>query len=268
MCFWYTKKHMLVPQNKIFVFANWKTKPASYTEAKKIIDQYPKATGRMELVAFPPYPFMGMVQSAHSPRRLVGAQDITEFVPASSFVGGVTPAQLSSMGMQYVIIGHSAVREDGQTDDEINAKIRILLENDMIPVVCIGEHVRDASGDFFHDLEDQIQATFEGLSKKDFESIIIAYEPLWAIGNEALRDATPDEVEETVIFIKRAIGTLTGNQRIGKITVIYGGSVSHGDQVQAMIHAGCQGVLIGRASLDIKQLDSIVEGVKIFRKKK
>ena len=259
---------MLVPQNNIFVFANWKTKPATLAEAKKIIASYPKSTGRMELVAFPPFPFMGMVQEMYTPRRLVGAQNITELVPASSFVGGVTPSQLASMGMRYVIVGHSAVRAAGENDQDINTKIRALLENNMIPIVCIGEHARDESGEFFHDIEEQIQGTFDGLTKKDFESIIIAYEPLWAIGEEALRDATAEEVEETVIFIKRSIGTLTGNQRIGRTTIVYGGSVSNGEQAQDLLNAGCRGVLLGRASLDPKQLGSIINGVKTYRNKK
>jgi triosephosphate isomerase len=163
------------------------------------------------------------------------------------------------LGVSYVIIGHSSQRAVGETDKAINTKIFACLEHDIIPIVCVGEKERDVDGTYLTFLQDQIRATFAGLGKPDFENIIIAYEPIWAIGIEAKKQATPAEFESSLIFIKKVIQDMTGNLPVGKIHIVYGGSVSAPAEARSYVDVGARGVLIGRASLDATVFNSIIK---------
>lgn len=247
---------MIVP-NKILLLANWKTKPATRAEvtalAKKII--LPKNKNTMTVI-IPPSIFLSDIQTLLGKNCSYGVQDL---IPeeTSSCNAQVSPTQAKSVGCDYAIIGHSSLRALGETDADVNQKIHACMKHAIIPIVCIGESQRDIHGGYIDFLQHQIQNSFAHLNKSDFEHIIIAYEPLWAIGAEATREATPSEVEEVRILIEKTIDEMTGSIPIGRITIVYGGSVNTPQQLDDFLAVGMRGVLVGRASIEPETFNSL-----------
>lgn len=251
---------MIIPDS-FFVIGNWKTNPASHPEALVLAKNTLGSPGKgVKVVVCPPSLFFGGVSGALPPTIARGVQNIITEPGTSSFTGGVSASQAVSAGARYVIVGHSSRRAAGETDHDVNLKIRACRENDIIPIVCVGEKARDEKGEYINELKIQIESSFAGFEKQDFEHIIIAYEPLWAIGAAAQREATPTEAQEIRILIEKTIDDMTGNIPLGRITTVYGGSVSTPDEVAAYAAIGMRGVLVGRISLDAKKFNALVVG--------
>ena len=247
---------MIVP-NKFFVIGNWKTKPATLAEAAAIARKLDSGSDKItEVVLAPPALFLETIKSNTSISCSYGIQD-TYWKESGSDNAYMSPTQAKSTGCDYAIIGHSSLRALGETDESVNKKVKACLEHDVIPVVCVGESERDEQGGYISFIQDQIRASFADLKKQDFEHVIIAYEPLWAIGSEATREATPAEAEEVRILIEKTIQEMTGNIPVGKITIIYGGSVDSPEELVAFASVGMRGVLVGRASLDPEKFNAL-----------
>lgn len=248
---------MIVP-NKLFVLGNWKMKPATRAEAiavaKKITLGTTKST---EVVLAPPAIFLSDIQEAITTTCSYGTQDIY-WEETGSCNAEISPTQAKSAGCGYAIVGHSSRRALGETDESVNKKILACIKNDIIPIVCIGESQRDEQGQYISFLQNQIQNSFARLTKADFEHVIIAYEPLWAIGSEATREATPAEAEEIRILIEKTIAEMTGYVPVGRITIVYGGSVNNADQFNSFLDSGMKGVLVGRASIEPEAFNSLI----------
>ena len=172
--------------------------------------------------------------------------------------GGISLFQLISLSVQYCIVGHSSQRAQGETNADVNLKIRECLAHNIIPIVCIGEKERDENSTYLKILESQITATFSDLSRAEFEHMIIAYEPLWAIGSDSKRSATPAEFETISLFIKKIVYDMTGQNPVGQITIVYGGSIDTIEEAVAYNDIGAHGLLIGRASLDVRMFNKII----------
>ncbi|MCB9808891.1 triose-phosphate isomerase [Candidatus Nomurabacteria bacterium] len=254
---------MLTP-HKIYVIGNWKTKPATRVEALSIAKKSTfEKDGKVEVVVAPPALFLAGVQNILGARCSYATQD-SYWQAIGSDNAELSPAQSKSVGCTYAIVGHSSRRALGETDQDVSKKIHACLENNLIPIVCIGESKRDTHGKYIDALKNQIQASFAGLSKQDFEHIIIAYEPLWAIGADATREATPAEAEEVRILIEKTIAEMTGHIPIGKVTIIYGGSVDTPADVEKYLASGMRGVLVGRASLDSEKFNALVTAAQNY----
>ena len=247
---------MIVPDKK-FIIGNWKMNPATLGEVQSLARNITaQSSPLVEIVICPPSIFLAPLATLLGKVVSYGVQNIaSENTPA--LTGELSGSQVSSMDVQYVIVGHSSRRSHGETNTEVHKKIHVCLTYNLVPVVCVGETTRDTEGRYLKELETQLRETFVGLNKSQFEEIIIAYEPVWAIGTSAVREATPAEFQESMIFIKKVINDMTGNSPVGKITVVYGGSVSTPEQLTAFIHAGAQGVLLGRASIDPDMFNSL-----------
>lgn len=255
---------MIVP-NKIFVIGNWKTKPGTRTEALALAKKItPGSSRKVEVVLAPPALFLADIQETLSVSCAFSTQDIYQEETGAQNAE-MSPTQAKSVGCDYALVGHSSRRALGETDALVNAKIKACIENDIIPIVCIGESVRDTNGAYITFLQNQIRNSFAGMNKAAFEHIIIAYEPLWAIGAEATRDATAAEAEEVRILIQKTIDEMTGHIPVGRITIIYGGSVDTPQHIKDFLSCGMQGVLVGRASLQPELFNSLITTANTHR---
>ncbi len=250
-----------------FIFAgNWKMNPPSATDAKNLFNSYKKLAqkfGRkgIQMIVAPSTPHVGMFFGVKLPKNMrIAAQD-SFYEQSGAFTGSTSPLQVFGLGVDYVILGHSEKRALGDTNFVVSRKIQTALKVKLTPIVCIGEENRDLEGEFWHGLRDQIEESLSGVSSKDIGKVIIAYEPVWAVGEQALGSMHPNELHGTVLFIRKTISHIYGG-KIGKsIKIIYGGSVFPEISRDLYKMGNVDGFLVGRESLDKKEVEKILNEV-------
>lgn len=235
--------------------------PLSSKEAEKIFSGIVKnlKVKKTEVVICPPFLYLEKLGKI-SKKVSLGAQNaFTE--DGGAYTGEVSVKMLANMGVKYVILGHSERRSPpaggGESNQDVNKKIKASLSVGLIPVVCIGEKERDENHEYLNFVREQVEQGFTGISKNLISNIIIAYEPVWAIGKNAKREASPAEFREMSIFIRKILSDKFGAKNIEKIRIIYGGS-AHPENVAGFLAEGADGFLPGRDSLDPKKFLSIV----------
>jgi triosephosphate isomerase len=194
----------------------------------------------------------------------LGAQNC-HYKNSGAHTGEISPAQLKDLGVKYVIVGHSERREAGETNQDINEKIRTLLTNGITPVVCVGEKERDREGKYLEFLKNQIKETLSSLPVRDFMNIIIAYEPVWAIGKSFDRSPTGTDVHEMSLIIRKILGELFGEDYATPARIIYGGAVEPENTEDIMRKGGVGGLLVGHDSLipqKFKEILKIADSIK------
>lgn len=248
---------------KKLIVANWKMNPTDGKTAlslfKKIqvtAHKYAKST---ETVVCPPAVYLQSLQSTVTDRSCVlGAQDCF-YESAGSYTGQISPEMIFNARARYVIVGHSEKRELGETNEMVNKKIQKILQYPLSVIICVGEKKRSDNGMHFKEIKKQVMECLKNVPVKFYDRIIIAYEPIWAIGAGAKRAATAQECFEMITVIKRSIAELTNNQTMGqKIQVIYGASTSSENAAEFLTDGGADGLLVGRASLDPKEFSKII----------
>lgn len=240
------------------VIANWKLNPGTVAEAKMlwqdINKKIPKGNTATVVVA-PPYIFIPEVSKRKSIVQ-VGAQDAAP-EERGALTGEVGPAMLASFGVQYVIVGHSERRAMGESDGLIHKKVRALLKRRMTPVVCVGEKVRDEGGQYLSFIAEQVKALSKDLTASEIAKVVIAYEPIWAIGTGAT--ATPADVKEMQLFLMTTLSKLYDRKVAAKVRLIYGGSVKESNAAILATEGGMNGFLVGGASLNAVEFGAIVQ---------
>lgn len=183
------------------------------------------------------------------------AQNVSEH-PVGAHTGEVSAAQLKDVGVSYVIIGHSERRAAGETDTQVQKKIAAALKAGLTPVVCVGEEKRDDSGNFLALVANQVKSLAAQLSKADLKKIIIAYEPIWAIGTG--QTATAEDVREMQLFIYKTVTKLHDKRTADSVQLLYGGSVKPHNAAELHQEGGMDGFLVGGASLKGEDFGKIV----------
>ncbi len=239
--------------SKKLIVGNWKMKPATLKEAKQILGKIEKGVAayrKIDVVVCPPQPAAGVLRKESRSRKLAfGAQDCF-WERAASQTGESSPALLKGLGLTHVIIGHSERRTRGETNDEVNRKVHAALAEGLTPIICFGETARDKAGNYVTFLTDQLTAALSGLSKAQVGSIVIAYEPLWAIGKSAAESAvTPTQVHEMVIFVRKHLAGKFGRTLAESVPVLYGGSVESANCGPLLFDGHADGLLIGHSSI-------------------
>ncbi len=237
------------------VIGNWKMNPRSEAEAvslaqatKKMASSAARAKGAsVDVMVAPPFPFLAATKKALG-KASVGlvAQHMSP-EQQGAFTGEVSAPMLKSVGVSSVIVGHSEQRRAGMSNDQVNATTLAALAARMTPVICVGETERDVRGDFLDVVELQLTAALAGVVKSRLADIVIAYEPVWAIGTGV--HATPEDVEEMKLFIQKVLITRYGRTLAPKVRIIYGGSVNAKNVAELWTKAGVNGFLVGGASL-------------------
>ena len=215
--------------------------------------------GEVEVVVLPSFTSIRSVQTLIDADKLdvkVGAQDISAET-AGAFTGEVSGAQLSKLSIAYVAVGHSERREyHGESDAVVGAKVKAAFDHGIIPILCVGEglDVRKEGRQVEYTLA-QVDGALEGLPADRAKAIVIAYEPVWAIGTGEV--ATPADAQEVCSAIRTRLGELYGPEVADAVRVLYGGSVKSSNIAAIMAEADVDGVLVGGASLDAEEFAKI-----------
>ena len=253
-------------QQKIFVLGNWKMNPATPKEATVLLKKYRDLAvpREIELACAVPFPYLSLARKTWGKAKIGLA--IQNMYPgkAGAQTGEVTLPMFTETKPTYVIIGHSERRAFGESDELINQKILSAIKYGVTPVLCIGERERDEHGFFLRTIADMLKNDLKDVSKNALSKIVIAYEPVWAIGTHATRPATPEECREMIVFIKKTISDISGGTIKTMPRVIYGGSVNELD-ARLFIEAGADGVLPGHVSLDAKKMQKVLQNITAVR---
>ena len=244
---------------KGIIAGNWKMNITVEQAAHLIEDILPLVKdAQCEVVVCPTFLCLDAVINAVKGSNIkVGAQNM-HFEENGAFTGEVAPAMLKQIGVQYVIIGHSERRQYfNETDETVNKKLKAAYSHGIIPILCIGETLEQREGNITESiLESQVKLDLEGLTKEQVEELVIAYEPIWAIGTG--KTATADQANETIGFIRKTVGTIFGAEVAEKLRIQYGGSVKPSTIKEQMGKSDIDGGLIGGASLNAEDFAGIV----------
>jgi len=212
-----------------------------------------------EIVVAPVFTSLESVGKAIKASNIkLSAQNIF-FEEKGAFTGEIAPAMLTDVGCSYAIIGHSERRQFfGETDDSVNKKIFAALKANLTPIVCIGESLgQREKGQTFTVVEKQLREGLKNVTKEQMVKLVIAYEPIWAIGTG--KTATPDQAEDVHIFIRKTLGSIFGNDVSDKVRILYGGSVKPENISDLMSQPNIDGGLVGGASLKADSFAKIVK---------
>lgn len=211
-----------------------------------------------EVVVAPVFPYLETaVQLTQGTAVHIAAQNM-HFEESGAYTGEVSPSMLVDIGVEYVIIGHSERRTYfNETDETVNLKVKAALAHDLIPVMCCGETLQQREqGEMQRFIEGQIEAGLAGISKEEVENIVIAYEPIWAIGTG--KTATVEQAQEVCALIRRKLEALYDIKTADKISILYGGSVKSGNVGELTSSLDIDGGLVGGASLKADEFTKII----------
>lgn len=257
-------------QKKPLLVANWKNQISTITSAEKLFTSISKKLGTttdIETVICPPMIYVGLLGKLVTSRNVVlGVQGLLD-VAGTTQTGCITPEMVFSSRARYVIIGHSEERARGVIDTQIRETMLGILKQPLIPIICIGETARDKNHLYYEIIREQIETIFKKISPEYMRRMVIAYEPIWAIGKNAKRECTPDETMMMLQFIRKTLLDINHDIKlVQSIPIIYGGSVNPDNAKSYMNIGGADGLLVGRSSLDSKTFFSIAK--QIFPNKK
>lgn len=247
------------------ISGNWKMN-LNHFEAIQILQKLAYLVGKddfdaVDVSVHPPFTDIRSVQTlieGDDLRFLLGAQHC-HFEDTGAFTGEISPVFLSKLTVKYIICGHSERREIfGETDELVHSKVVAILKNKMIPILCVGETLseREASQTLEKVLT-QVRAGMTKLSPEQAASMVIAYEPIWAIGTG--KTATTNDAQEVCHAIRQEIGVLFGSDTAEKIRIQYGGSVKSANIAELMAQPDIDGALVGGASIDPDEFARIVQ---------
>ena len=245
--------------------ANWKMNRGTPSEAKEmLLELIPmvKDIKNVEIVIAPPYTSINKTLEIVANTNIkVGAQNMY-FEESGAFTGEISPIFLKKIGCEYVILGHSERRNIfNETDELINKKIKKALEIMLSPIVCIGEHLEEREkGNTKNVIENQFNLTFEGMTKEQIKKIVIAYEPIWAIGTG--KTATPEQAEEIHVFIREIIEEKYDKDTADSVRIQYGGSIKPANAKELFSKPNIDGGLVGGASLQAESLYEIIKSAE------
>ncbi|MBX4215561.1 triose-phosphate isomerase [Candidatus Parcubacteria bacterium] len=231
---------------KKLIVGNWKMNPGTLAEAKKAFEKIRSGAVRLrgvETVICPPAVYLAAFSA---PKGMLGAQDVFYEVEGAH-TGELSAPQLKSAGVKYVIVGHSERRALGESDEVVNKKVRAALAASLIPILCVGERVRDPEHRYLHDVREQLRAGVRGVLRASLPKVVVAYEPVWAIGKGA-KALDASEALHMNLYIKKALADIGGDMA-GKTRILYGGSVDAANAVSFLTEGKMDGLLVGRESL-------------------
>ena len=246
------------------VAANWKMN-LTFGEAESLVDDILDRLDEQdelncEVIICPPFPYLELLTDFEfdEQRFNVGAQNCSAF-DMGAYTGEVSAAMLKSAGVSHVIIGHSERRAYyGETDETVKTKVELALKEGLTPIVCIGEKLEEReSGKAFDVVKGQIENGLFGLSAEDFGKVVLAYEPVWAIGTG--KTATKEQAEEIHKFVRDTVAAKYGTQVAEDLTILYGGSCKPSNAKELFSMPNVDGGLIGGASLKSEDFMGIIK---------
>ena len=250
----------MTPQRTPLIAGNWKMH-CTRAEAEALVTglkvSVSEVTDREVLVA-PPFTALEVAAKAikGSP-ILLAAQDM-HWEPKGAFTGAVAPGMLKDVGCTHVIIGHSERRQFfAETDETVNKKVEAAFVNGLVPIMCVGELLAEReAGKTIEVLDRQVRNGLKGRDAVDIQRLVVAYEPVWAIGTGKV--ATPEQAQEAHAYIRHVIKEMFGHPASGACRILYGGSVKPDNVDELMSEQDIDGALVGGASLQVESFARIV----------
>ncbi len=252
------------------IVANWKMNPASPREAKLLAAASKKTAATLlktRTIICPPAVYLPLLVPAKSSKKIFyGAQDIfAKSENEGAYTGETSAKMIKNSGADYSLIGHSERRRAGETDRLVREKVQAAIKAGLKPILCVGEDKRDVHGEYLEVLRRQIGHCLGDLKKSYYGEIIIAYEPVWAVGVEAHAADTPDNFFHNALFIRKVFASLAGAEMARSLPVLYGGSVSVKNAEEFLKDGRADGLLVGRESLlpeHFRQILKIADKIK------
>ncbi|MDB5189659.1 MAG: triosephosphate isomerase [Parcubacteria group bacterium] len=246
----------------MLIVANWKAYVETMEKAKRLLSVAKRLSmaGHHEIVIAPSAPHLGYLAGGNRTSVEFAAQDVSQTLGGAA-TGEVTAGLLADLGVSYVIVGHSERRAAGETDAIVLEKTRHALAHGLIPILCIGERERDAEAAYITHLRTQLSSVLSVLSQKERMRMVIAYEPIWAIGKSAAESITSADLTEMVLYIRKILGEFLPGKGNLKVRILYGGSVESANARTLAASSGIDGFLIGHASVDAASFGAIAKAV-------
>ncbi len=249
---------------KKIIAGNWKmnkTAPEA-SELAQGIKQKVDTNTEVDVVLCPPFTDLAAVYSViHDSHIDLGGQNL-HWEQKGAYTGEISADMLKSVGCHYVIIGHSERRQYfGETDETVNKKIKSALHEGIVPIVCVGELLQEREADKTKTvIETQVKAAFEDIDKIQAQKMVLAYEPVWAIGTGKV--ATPEQAQEVHAFIRKLLTDIFDEETAEIIRIQYGGSMKPDNAAELLSQPDVDGGLIGGASLDVDSFIAIINHAK------
>jgi triosephosphate isomerase (TIM) len=250
---------------KKIIAANWKMN-MTQAEAARFVDSFLVDIGEIsevEVVIIPPFTAIAKVTEAlgNAHHIRVGAQNMY-WEKNGAFTGEISASLLRDLFVHYVVLGHSERRTlFGETDETVNRKVRAAYEAKLRPIVCVGETLEQRDkGNVEEILSIQLQGSLAGVTPKQLQDTVIAYEPVWAIGTG--RNATPAQAQEAHAFIRQTLREMTDKPTADRVRIQYGGSVKPENARELLSQKDIDGALVGGASLDPRSFAQIVKAAR------
>ncbi len=245
-------------KQKKLIVGNWKMNPVEVEDAKDIVSAVKRSAAKLkkaQVVVCPPFVYTSLFTKSKGTNFFLGAQNANSET-SGSYTGEVSFSMLYQLGVRFVIVGHSERRKMGETDEVVNNKVKSVVNGGMTAIVCIGESNRDHNGDYLELIRKQIHIALTDVPKKLLPQVVIAYEPVWAIG--ATSAMSPRDLHEMYIYIKKVLNDMFSIAS-DDVRILYGGSVDSVNAEELMKEGNVSGFLIGRQSLAPKDFIEIMK---------
>lgn len=248
-------------KRQFLIAGNWKMNGGPF-EANEILsglkEQNKEVSEDVDVLICPPFVSLGMaVKYLHDSDIQVGAQNF-HYEDNGAFTGEISASMLAESGCNYVLVGHSERRQYfGETDESVNIKAKKAISSEIAPIVCVGESLEQRKENIHFDLvATQVKKAFSGISTNDALNVVIAYEPIWAIGTG--ETASPEQAQEMHAFIRKEIVAIYDEETASAIRILYGGSMKPANAEELLGQTDVDGGLIGGASLSADSFSEII----------
>jgi len=249
-------------KTKKLLVANWKMNPESSVKAEQLfagIKITASKLSKVQTVIAPPFVYLTQLANLYRGHRMLLAGQDMFWEKKGSFTGEISSSMLKDSGATHVIVGHSERRALGESSEDVNQKVLAAVQTGLIVILCIGETNRDhKNGTHLSFLTKQLEVALNDIPKIKLSKIVIAYEPIWAIGKSKEDALNPEELHETVLFIKKVLANLFGKNIALKVPILYGGSAEKGNTKALLTEGMVDGLLVGHASLSVKEFSDML----------
>lgn len=256
---------------KSILVANWKMNPPTVREAKRLFDATRKAAESAKnatLIVAPPAIFLRELRARYKGKRLSFAVQQASAEGGGAYTGDISLLQAKDAGAQYAIAGHSEQRAKGESNEAVGKVVVAALASGLTPILCVGERERSQNGEHFTVVKEQLRAAFADVEPGKVTKVLVAYEPVWAIGGE--KTMNPRDMHEMAIFIRKTIVGLKGEAGMserggsafgGNIKILYGGATTESNALSMLQESGVQGFIVGHVSIDAYRFTALMSSI-------
>lgn len=257
---------------KSIVVANWKMNPVSFREAKKLFDatrHAAESAKNVTLIVAPPAIFLRDLRARYKGKRIAFAIQSASAEGGGAYTGDISLLQTKDAGAQYVLAGHSEQRAKGEPNETAGKVVVGALVSGLTPILCVGERERSQNGEHFNFVKEELRAAFADVEPSKVTKVLVAYEPIWAIGGE--KSMSPRDMHEMAIFIRKTIVGMSsggGSASGGKgyeagmnVKILYGGATTESNALPMLQESGVQGLLVGHVSIDAYRFSALMSSL-------